>query len=233
MAWYRNGTPSGRRLTETQTTKQSYYQVKIMTDQFNEDLLQDEPLAENQENDLTDEDETIVPAEETPETDDETIDAATDDVVTQLVTEIKEAIKARDEWEDRYLRAAAEFSNARRRAELRADSEVRASRERLLNSIIPIVDDFERAFQLVPENETDSTWVEGFTLILRKLQGALLREGVTVIEAEGKPFDPSLHQAVMVEEVDGAEPDTVVEVLQRGYLLDDRVLRPAMVKVAQ
>ncbi|MCB0230425.1 MAG: hypothetical protein KDH90_15090, partial [Anaerolineae bacterium] len=62
-----------------------------MTDQFNEDLLQDEPLAENQENDLTDEDETIVPAEETPETDDETIDAATDDVVTQLVTEIKEA----------------------------------------------------------------------------------------------------------------------------------------------
>lgn len=204
-----------------------------MTDQFNEDLLQDEPLAENQENDLTDEDETIVPAEETPETDDETIDAATDDVVTQLVTEIKEAIKARDEWEDRYLRAAAEFSNARRRAELRADSEVRASRERLLNSIIPIVDDFERAFQLVPENETDSTWVEGFTLILRKLQGALLREGVTVIEAEGKPFDPSLHQAVMVEEVDGAEPDTVVAVLQRGYLLDDRVLRPAMVKVAQ
>ena len=204
-----------------------------MTDQFNEDLLQDKPLAENQENDLTDEDETIVPAEETPETDDETIDAATDDVVTQLVTEIKEAIKARDEWEDRYLRAAAEFANARRRAELRADSEVRAARERLLNSIIPIVDDFERAFQLVPADETDSTWVNGFALILRKLQGSLLREGVTVIEAEGQPFDPSLHQAVMVEEVEGAESDTVVAVLQQGYMLDDKVLRPAMVKVAQ
>ncbi|MCB0256827.1 MAG: nucleotide exchange factor GrpE [Anaerolineae bacterium] len=206
-----------------------------MTDQNKEELLQEEPLAEEENaGQEADEDNIAAAAEETVEqAAEEPPEAAADDAVVQLVGELKDAIKARDEWEDRYLRAAAEFSNARRRAELRADSEVRASRERLLNSIIPIVDDFERAFQLVPENETDSTWVEGFTLILRKLQGALLREGVTVIEAEGKPFDPSLHQAVMVEEVDGAEPDTVVAVLQRGYLLDDRVLRPAMVKVAQ
>ncbi|MCB0202864.1 MAG: nucleotide exchange factor GrpE [Anaerolineae bacterium] len=206
-----------------------------MTDQNKEELLQEEPLAEEENaGQEADEDNIAAAAEETVEqAAEEPPEAAADDAVVQLVGELKDAIKARNEWEDRYLRAAAEFSNARRRAELRADSEVRASRERLLNSIIPIVDDFERAFQLVPENETDSTWVEGFTLILRKLQGALLREGVTVIEAEGKPFDPSLHQAVMVEEVDGAEPDTVVEVLQRGYLLDDRVLRPAMVKVAQ
>ena len=206
-----------------------------MTDQNKEELLQEEPLAEEENaGQEADEDNIAAAAEETVEqAAEEPPEAAADDAVVQLVGELKDAIKARDEWEDRYLRAAAEFSNARRRAELRADSEVRASRERLLNSIIPIVDDFERAFQLVPENETDSTWVEGFTLILRKLQGALLREGVTVIEAEGKPFDPSLHQAVMVEEVEGAEPDTVVAVLQRGYLLDDRVLRPAMVKVAQ
>ncbi|MCB9154474.1 MAG: nucleotide exchange factor GrpE [Caldilineae bacterium] len=206
-----------------------------MTDQNKEELLQEEPLAEEENaGQEADEDNIAAAAEETVEqAAEEPPEAAADDAVVQLVGELKDAIKARNEWEDRYLRAAAEFSNARRRAELRADSEVRASRERLLNSIIPIVDDFERAFQLVPENETDSTWVEGFTLILRKLQGALLREGVTVIEAEGKPFDPSLHQAVMVEEVDGAEPDTVVAVLQRGYLLDDRVLRPAMVKVAQ
>ena len=206
-----------------------------MTDQNKEELLQEEPLAEEENaGQEADEDNIAAAAEETVEqAAEEPPEAAADDAVVQLVGELKDAIKARDEWEDRYLRAAAEFSNARRRAELRADSEVRASRERLLNSIIPIVDDFERAFQLVPEDETDSTWVEGFTLILRKLQGALLREGVTVIEAEGKPFDPSLHQAVMVEEVDGAEPDTVVAVLQRGYLLDDRVLRPAMVKVAQ
>lgn len=204
-----------------------------MTDQNKEEQLKEEPMAEEQETDLTAEDETTTVVEEVQATGDEAVEAATDNSIAQLVNEIKEAIKARDEAEDRYLRAAAEFSNARRRAELRADSEVRAARERLLNSFIPIVDDFERAFQLVPEDETDSTWVNGFALILRKLQGVLLREGVTVIEAEGQPFDPSMHQAVMVEEVEGAESDTVVAVLQQGYMLDDKVLRPAMVKVAQ
>lgn len=204
-----------------------------MTDQNKEEQLKEEPMAEEQETDLTAEDETTTVVEEVQATGDEAVEAATDNSIAQLVNEIKEAIKARDEAEDRYLRAAAEFSNARRRAELRADSEVRAARERLLNGFIPIVDDFERAFQLVPEDETDSTWVNGFALILRKLQGVLLREGVTVIEAEGQPFDPSMHQAVMVEEVEGAESDTVVAVLQQGYMLDDKVLRPAMVKVAQ
>ena len=190
-------------------------------------------LAEEQDAGQEAEDETIAAVEETEVVEETPEEVAASDAVVQLVGELKDAIKARDDWEDRYLRAAAEFSNARRRAEVRADSEIRASRERLLNSIIPVVDDFERAFQLVPADETDSTWVNGFTLIQRKLQGTLLREGVTVIEAEGQPFDPSLHQAVMVEEVDGAESDTVTEVLQRGYMLDDRVLRPAMVKVAQ
>ena len=204
-----------------------------MTDQNKEELLQEEPLAEEQDASQEAEDETIAAVEETEVVEETPEEVAASDAVVQLVGELKDAIKARDDWEDRYLRAAAEFSNARRRAEVRADSEIRASRERLLNSIIPVVDDFERAFQLVPADETDSTWVNGFTLIQRKLQGTLLREGVTVIEAEGQPFDPSLHQAVMVEEVDGAESDTVTEVLQRGYMLDDRVLRPAMVKVAQ
>ena len=204
-----------------------------MTDQNKEELLQEEPLAEEQDAGQEAEDETITTVEETEVVEETPEEMAASDAVVQLVGELKDAIKARDDWEDRYLRAAAEFSNARRRAEVRADSEIRASRERLLNSIIPVVDDFERAFQLVPADETDSTWVNGFTLIQRKLQGTLLREGVTVIEAEGQPFDPSLHQAVMVEEVDGAESDTVTEVLQRGYMLDDRVLRPAMVKVAQ
>ena len=204
-----------------------------MTDQNKEELLQEEPLAEEQDAGQEAEDETIAAVEETEVVEETPEEMAASDAVVQLVGELKDAIKARDDWEDRYLRAAAEFSNARRRAEVRADSEIRASRERLLNSIIPVVDDFERAFQLVPADETDSTWVNGFTLIQRKLQGTLLREGVTVIEAEGQPFDPSLHQAVMVEEVDGAESDTVTEVLQQGYMLDDRVLRPAMVKVAQ
>ncbi len=206
-----------------------------MTDQNKEDLLQEEPLAEELEQEINPQadEEITATAEEAWDMPEQPAESGASDAVVQLVGELKDAIKARDDWEDRYLRAAAEFSNARRRAELRADGEVHASRERLFNNIIPIVDDFERAFQLVPADETDSSWVQGFTLILRKLQGTLLREGVTIIEAEGQPFDPSVHQAVMVEEVEGVEPDTVTEVLQQGYMLDDRVLRPAMVKVAQ
>lgn len=156
-----------------------------------------------------------------------------DDPIVQLVNEYKEAIKARDIAEDRYLRAAAEFANARRRAEMRADNEVRAGRERLLSSVLPVVDDFDRAFQSVPDDERESIWVEGFALIQRKLQNTLQREGVTPIEAEGQPFDATRHQAVMVEMADDVPSGTVLQVLQQGYMLDDRVLRPAMVKVAQ
>ncbi len=155
------------------------------------------------------------------------------DPVVQLVQELKEAIKARDEAEDKYLRAAAEFANARRRAELRADHEVRAGKELILGSFLPVVDDLDRAMQAVPADGAVYPWLEGFSLIQRKLAGTLERQGVTSIVAEGEPFDPALHQAVIMEEVDGVPSGTVVQELQKGYLLDGRVLRPAMVKVAQ
>lgn len=155
-----------------------------------------------------------------------------DDPIVQLVQEYKEAIKARDEAEDKYLRAAAEFANARRRAELRADNEVRAAKELILGGFLPVVDDLERALAAVPASDDAYPWLEGFSLIQRKLASALERQGVTVIEAEGQPFDPGLHQAIMMEEAGDVPSGTVVQELQKGYLLDGKVLRPAMVKVA-
>ncbi|MEA3335187.1 MAG: nucleotide exchange factor GrpE [Chloroflexota bacterium] len=155
------------------------------------------------------------------------------DPVVGLVNEYKEAVKARDEWEDKYLRAAAEYANAKRRSEIRAENEIWASRERVLTNILPVLDDFERAFAALPEEVRESSWADGFGLIQRKLQGVLEREGVTRIEAEGQPFDPNLHQAVMMVDDADNESDTVLEVLQQGYMLGDRVLRPTMVKVAQ
>lgn len=161
------------------------------------------------------------------------VQARADDPIVQLVQEYKEAIKARDEAEDKYLRAAAEFANARRRADVRADNQVRAAKELILSDFLPVIDDLDRAVLAVPADEQTYPWLEGFALIQRKLAGVLERQGVTLIEAEGQPFDPALHQAVMMEETDGAPPGTVVQELQKGYLLDGRVLRPAMVKVAQ
>ncbi len=89
-----------------------------------------------------------------------------------------------------------------------------------------------RCWQCRLADETQS-WIEGFSLIQRKLDGILERQGVTTIEAEGQPFDPALHQAVIMEEIDDVASGTVVQELQKGYLLDGRVLRPSMVKVAQ
>lgn len=166
----------------------------------------------------------------------ETVDEGSvepDDPIVRLVHEYKEAIQARDDLQDQYLRAAAEYANAKRRAEFRAENQILAARERILTNILPVLDDFERAFEAVPEEEQESAWLEGFSLIQRKLKTILEREGVTSIEAEGQPFDPNLHQAVMMVEVDDAETGTVVAELQRGYRLGDRVLRPSMVQVAQ
>lgn len=160
-------------------------------------------------------------------------EAGAEDPIVQLVQEYKEAIKARDEAEDKYLRAAAEFANARRRAELRADNEVRAAKELILGGFLPVVDDLERALAAVPAGGDAYPWLEGFSLIQRKLAGALERQGVTAIQAEGQLFDPALHQAIMLEEDGDAPSGTVVQELQKGYLLDGKVLRPAMVKVAQ
>lgn len=155
------------------------------------------------------------------------------DPVVQLVQELKEAIKGRDEAEDKYLRAAAEFANARRRAELRADHEVRSAKELILGSFLPVVDDLDRALQAVPADGEVYPWLEGFSLIQRKLAATLERQGVTAISALGQHFDPAQHQAVIMEEADGVPSGTVLQELQKGYLLDGRVLRPAMVKVAQ
>jgi molecular chaperone GrpE len=166
---------------------------------------------------------------ETAESDQQQLDPA----VLRLVDEYKEAIKARDEWEDKYLRAAADYANAKRRAELRAAQQIADERGRVLNRVLPVLDDLERALTAVPEEEEQSAWVEGFGLILRKLETMLEREGVSPIEAVGQPFDPNLHQAVMMVAAEDVEPGTVVAELQRGYVLGDRVLRPSMVQVAQ
>ncbi|MER2599681.1 MAG: nucleotide exchange factor GrpE [Caldilineales bacterium] len=155
------------------------------------------------------------------------------DPVTQLVQEYKEAIKARDEAEDKYLRAAAEFANARRRAELRADNEVRSAKEMILTSFLPVADDLQRALATLPAGGDAAGWLEGFYLIQRKLHGVLDRLGVSPMQTEGQTFDPALHQAVVLADGGDVPSGTVLEELQKGYLLDGKVLRPAMVKVAQ
>lgn len=137
-----------------------------------------------------------------------------------------------DYWRDRALRLQAQMENFCKRQRRRAREEVAAERERLLNTFLQVVDDLERALEADETNPAQLR--QGMQLIHQKMNHLLAQEGVQPIEARGKPFDPAWHDAVgsiPAQRVE-VEPDTVVEVVQRGYRLGDRLLRPARTIVA-
>lgn len=131
-----------------------------------------------------------------------------------------------------WQRAEADLANFKRRTEQERADLTRFANAALIRKIVPILDDFERAIGTIPADAQSQGWVEGIKLIDRKLQTILEQEGVTVIDALGKEFDPHVHEAVMREEGEG-ETDVVVQEFQKGYRLHDRVLRPTIVKVGR
>ena len=131
-----------------------------------------------------------------------------------------------------WQRAEADFANFKRRAEQERAELIKFANASLISKILPVLDDFERAIGAIPQDQQSLGWVEGIKLINRKLMNVLEQEGVVPIEALGKEFDPYVHEAVMREEGEG-DVDVVVEELQKGYKLNDRVIRPTMVKVGK
>jgi len=137
----------------------------------------------------------------------------------------------RDEYLNDLQRVAAEFENYRKRAAReQADFATRAT-ERLVKELLPVLDDLERALEAAAAHE-EAKLEEGVQLVQRALAAALKREGLVEIAADG-PFDPHVHEALLSRLVEDAEPGTVLAVLQKGYRLGDRVLRPARVIVAE
>ena len=134
------------------------------------------------------------------------------------------------EYKDGWQRAVADFQNYRKRVERENSGVYQNALAEIIKSYLPIVDDLERALQSRP---ADLAWVEGIELIYRKLQAILEAEGVKRIEAEGNVFDPNLHEAISQEPAEGQESGRVIAVVQNGYMLGERVIRPAMVRVAQ
>src|SRR3990172_11152256 len=143
-------------------------------------------------------------------------------IEAQLARAKEDAQKYLANWQ----RAEADFQNYKRRAEQERDESRRFGLASLIINVLPILDDFERAFGSLDARLAGLTWFEGIYHIYRKLQQTLQNAGVTAIEAEGQPFDPRFHEAVAHAE--GEEGKVLAEV-QRGYKLHDRVLRPAMV----
>lgn len=137
----------------------------------------------------------------------------------------------RDEYLGDLQRVAAEFENYRKRAAReQADFATRAT-ERLVKELLPVLDDLERALEAAAAHE-EAKLEEGVQLVQRALAAALKREGLVEIAADGA-FDPHVHEALLSQPAEDAEPGTVLQVLQKGYRLGDRVLRPARVIVAE
>ncbi len=148
-----------------------------------------------------------------------------------LAEQLTSAETRANEYLESLQRERASFQNYKRRVEREKAEQSRAAAGNVMTKLLPVLDDFYRALNAVPAESRDQ-WFEGVGLILRKFERFLQDEGVTEIEALGQPFDPNFHEVVGMDQESEAESGTITEVLLRGYLLGDRVLRPAMVKVA-
>jgi molecular chaperone GrpE len=133
--------------------------------------------------------------------------------------------------DDSYLRLAADFDNYRKRVAREQVELTRRANERILNELLPVLDDLERALEAAAEHE-EAKLEEGVRLVHRSLLGLVERHGLSEIETEGA-FDPHVHEALLAQPGEGAEEGSVLQVLQKGYRLGDKVLRPARVIVAE
>ncbi len=147
-----------------------------------------------------------------------------------LIQQLKDAEAQVVEYKDGWARSQADFQNYRKRIERDNELFKSATRGDIIKKILPVLDDLERALQNRP---ADDAWADGIELVARKFLSILELEGVKPVEAKGALFDPNLHEAVSHEPSDEVESGHVIEALQNGYTLDGRLIRPALVRVAQ
>lgn len=150
--------------------------------------------------------------------------------VEALKKQLEEAEAKASEYKDSWMRSQAEFQNYKKRLERDNDLMRAHMKADIIKKILPVLDDLERALQ---NRSSDDLWAGGIELIARKFQGILDGEGIKRIEAEGREFDPNFHEAISNELNDEVESGHVIAVVQNGYMLGERVIRPALVRVAQ
>ena len=139
------------------------------------------------------------------------------------------------ELENELLKSKADFINYRKRLEDEHAKFVKYCNEDLIKQLLPTLDNFERAINMDDTNLTDevSKFLSGFKMIYCNFVNILKSSGVVEIDGNNKPFNPTYHEAIMTEKQDGVEPGMVLDVLQKGYILNGKVIRPAMVKVSE
>jgi molecular chaperone GrpE len=150
--------------------------------------------------------------------------------IEALQTQVEEAEAKAAENLDGWQRSQAEFINYKNRVQRDRELDYASMKGDIIRKILPVLDDLERSLAHRPEGDS---WANGMELIARKFQNILEAEGVKRIEAAGQPFDPNFHEAISSEPNEEVESGHVIEVMQNGYMLGERVIRPAMVRVAQ
>lgn len=159
---------------------------------------------------------------------------ALEDAQVEEVSEVDELKIKLDEMEDKFLRVSAELANIVQRNRNERELIQKYRSQDLGKKLLPVIDNLERAIAAEVTDEQSNSLKKGVEMVLESLNVALKEEGIEEIPAKGEQFDPNIHQAVQIVPVsEGVEADTIVEVLQKGYKLQDRVLRASMVIVAQ
>lgn len=143
---------------------------------------------------------------------------------------IEQLSRENEELKNQYYKAYADAENYKKRTQKELENSLKYRIQSFASEILPAIDNLERALN---NNTSDEQFRAGVVMIYDQLMAALTKEGVTEIDALDQPFDHNVHNALMAEKVEGVEPNTVVEVLQKGYMLKDRILRAALVKVSE
>jgi molecular chaperone GrpE len=184
--------------------------------------IQDEKLANNDQ--LVEDAAQIEKADETR--------SKEEDPLVILQNQLDTVIAERDEFKDALQRERADFSNFRKRIQ-REQQELRSMIvAETVQKFLPVLDDFERAMQNLPDNVTDSDWFQGFQLIEKKFDDVLASYGIEKLDPLGEPFDHNFHDAISTADSDEYESGTVMDVLQKGYVMGGKCIRPAIVRVA-
>ncbi len=150
------------------------------------------------------------------------------DIIRERITSLETDV---EEWKDKYLRSMADFDNFRRRSQEEKSDWIKRASEKLALSICDVLDNFDRALMQLNEDQKEDSFVKGIILIDQQLKNALEREGVKRIEALGKDFDPNFHEALAHVPSD-YEEGKVAAIIQNGYLMNDKLIRPVRVAVS-
>ena len=144
---------------------------------------------------------------------------------------IKDLESQINQWKTDYYKVFADMENLKKRLKTEHANQLKYAMQSFIEELLPVIDNYERSLTVEPESEEGKNILKGNKMILNQLMNILGKNGVTVIEAQGKEFDPNMHQAVMQDDNPDFGPNIVTEELQKGYMLKDRVIRATLVKV--